>query len=155
MEDRHIIYGLVVVMIITLVISFTQVSFLHGEVSILKDKVSNLQSSIDTRDELIESLSDQIEDTEKILMTLENELIDSHANTLNYISDIETLNTTLLEMQSNFVILEEAIDIIGRKEVRTVLIRYGEVVAQLEVLQSDYAKLLSQYNNLLNKLEEK
>jgi chromosome segregation ATPase len=154
MEDRPIIYGLIVVIIITLVISVTQINFLSGEVNNLENKISELQSSIDNREGIIESLSAQIEDMEEILTTLETDLIISRENNTKYISEIETLNATLLEMQSDFMILEEAIDIIGREEVRTVLIRYGETTAKLEGLQADYAKLLSQYNSLLKQLEE-
>ena len=47
------------------------------------------------------------------------------------------------------LLLDDAVDIIGRAEVETLLIAYSEKVRELEKMKQDYNQLLDSYNELL------
>ncbi len=149
MEKKHIISGLIVVILLTGIIVLTQINFLRNKVNTLEYNVSELETMVTIRDDVIESISEQINIMEITITNLEEELIQSQNNNTQLISEIRTLNATMIELQSGIQLLDGAIEIIGRGEIETILQLYGETKAQLEDLQEEYTKLLSDYNKLL------
>ncbi|TFH14490.1 hypothetical protein E4H04_10140 [Candidatus Bathyarchaeota archaeon] len=149
MEKKHIISGLIVVVLLTGIIVVTQINFLKNKVNTLEDDVSELETMVTTRDDVIESISEQINIMENTITNLEEELIQSQNNNTQLISEIQTMNATMIELQSDIQLLDSAIEIIGRDEIKPILQLYGETKAQLEDLQKEYTKLLSDYNKLL------
>jgi chromosome segregation ATPase len=153
MENKKIIYGLSTGILIILIISITQINFLNNTVKSLEDNLTEIKNDNEEKNTLIKDLQKQIEELTHEASEIEAELNNSKNNNTLLMENIIEMNNTINDLQSDLQLMDDAVNIIGRGEIATILQNYGETEARLEELEGQYYQLLRNYNVLLEQLE--
>ncbi len=153
MENRQIIIGLTFGLILIFAVSIWQINFLTNEIEHLRKHTSELESQIEERDDLIGSLETHIDKLDENLSIIQHELYLSNENNTILKSQLNDMNVTIIGLQNDVTVLEEAIYVIGRGEIETVLRKYSDTLIQLNQLQDQYDELLYEYNKLIENIE--
>jgi hypothetical protein len=142
MKHKFFQYFLAISMAIITIIGVTQI-------------VGLKESLIETELELTQLKTENYELQETVINL--NESVHNLRNELNVTkTSNEALRDALYRLDGEYdlldeenILLDDAIDIIGRAEVETLLIAYSEKVRELEKIKQDYNQLLDSYNELL------
>jgi chromosome segregation ATPase len=153
MQNNKLTYGLTFVIIIILVISITQIDFLNNKIDSLENTTSQFENLVEEKDKKVDTLTEEIKTLHNNILQIQIELNNTKDNNIFLNDQLKETNETVNNLRKDLIILEEAIEIIGRGEIETVLIKYSETRVQLEELQREYNKLLDKYNNLLEQVE--
>ena len=142
MKHKVVQYFLATSMIIITIIGATQISGLN-------------KSLIETELELSQLRTENYELQETVLNLNESVHILRKELTVTKTSN-DALRDALYRLDGEYdlldnenILLDDAVDIIGRAEVETLLIAYSEKVRELEQIKQDYNQLLDSYNELL------
>ena len=151
-ENRRTLFGLIIGIIIILSIGVAQINFLQNRVSELESTSSEMEQIIEARDGTIQEMSNQITDMEDTIEELDSSLVLSQENNTKMHTQLKIVNATLLELEDEINLLDEAIYLIGQGDIETLLLEYGETLAKYNDLKDEYDILLRDYNRLLDQL---
>ena len=151
-ENRRTLFGLIIGIIIILSIGVAQINFLQNRVSELESTSSEMEQIIEARDGTIQEMSNQITDMEDTIEELDSSLVLSQENNTKMHTQLKIVNATLLELEDEINLLDEAIYLIGQGDIETLLLEYGETLAKYNDLKDEYDILLRDYNRLLEQL---
>ena len=156
MEDRRTIYIVIVWLLLSGILGFNHINNLTNRIDELEKNIIGYEekSAIDANQ--IQALEDQIDSLQTSVSTLintvnslNNSLESSQNNCTMLKEDNRVLERDVIDLTDQLDAIDEAMSMVGREEIKTLLMAYSETLEELADLQRQYDELMDEYNKLI------
>jgi hypothetical protein len=149
MERDYFIIGLGIGILLMSLIAMTNLGRYQNRIDDLQSEIISLKQSQLLNEQTISDLNYVIElkessiNEKEAMISVLNKTLEDQSSTISYLSEYNQ------NLSNEMELLEEVVDIVGREEIKNILIAYGKLNRDYTILSQDYDQLLVQYQNLL------
>ena len=161
MDTKIFLYGVFVGVLVVGFIGVINTNTLKERIDELEMNLTELNSQLGLKNIQMGSLTEQTQTLDLISQILsasidglKDSLTASQMNSTILKTRLKELEANVTKQMSTIRLLDEAIQIIGTGEIENILRQYAETSFQLESLQEEYDRLLTDYIQLFAQLED-